>query len=123
MSQGSFIKEHSFEARKDEADRIMKKFPDRVPVIIEKTKESNVPDIDKKKYLVPNDLTIGNFLYVVRKRIKLPPEVALFLFIDKYLPPTSSLVSAVYDKHRNSDGFLYMVYATENTFGSLKNEL
>lgn len=45
--------------------------------------------IDKKKYLVPADLTVGQFVYVIRKRIKLSPEKAIFIFVNEILPPTA----------------------------------
>ena len=58
--------------RQDESSRIKNKYPDRVPVIVEKKDENpDIPDIDKKKFLVPTDLTVGQFIYVVRKRINL----------------------------------------------------
>lgn len=41
----------------------------------------------QKKYLVPADLTVGQFHYVIRKRIKLAPEKALFLFCSNSIPP------------------------------------
>jgi hypothetical protein len=75
------------EKRKSEAERIRAKYPDRVPVICEKADRSDIPDIDKKKYLVPADLTVGQFHYVIRKRIKLAPEKALFLFCSNSIPP------------------------------------
>ena len=75
------------EKRKSEAERIRQKYPDRVPVICEKADRSDIPDIDKKKYLVPADLTVGQFHYVIRKRIKLAPEKALFLFCSNSIPP------------------------------------
>ena len=40
------------------------------------------------RYLVPADLTVGQFVYVVRKRIKLSPEKAIFIFVKNILPPT-----------------------------------
>ena len=40
------------------------------------------------RYLVPSDLSVGQFVYVIRKRIKLPPEKAVFLFVNNALPPT-----------------------------------
>jgi GABA(A) receptor-associated protein len=40
------------------------------------------------RYLVPADLTVGQFIYVVRKRIKLSPEKAIFVFVKDTLPPT-----------------------------------
>lgn len=77
------------EKRKAEAERIRQKYPDRIPVICEKVEKSDIPTIDKKKYLVPADLTVGQFVYVIRKRIKLSPEKAIFIFVNEILPPTA----------------------------------
>merc|ERR1712045_363034 len=93
----SFKEEHTVDKRKSEAERIRAKYPDRVPVICEKSVRSDIPDIDKKKYLVPADLTVGQFQYVIRKRIKLAPEKALFVFCANSIPPTASLMSTVYE--------------------------
>jgi GABA(A) receptor-associated protein len=45
------------EKRKAEAEKIRKKYDDRIPVIVERAKNADIADIDKKKYLVPGDLT------------------------------------------------------------------
>ncbi|KAG6477051.1 hypothetical protein ZIOFF_066301 [Zingiber officinale] len=108
----------AIEWRQAEAVRIREKYPDRIPVIVEKADRSDIADIDKKKYLVPADLTVGQFVYVVRKRIKLSAEKAIFIFVKNTLPPTASMISAVYEEHKDEDGFLYMTYSGENTFGS-----
>ena len=42
------------------------------------------------RYLVPADLTVGQFVYVIRKRIKLSPEKAIFIFVNNVLPPTGA---------------------------------
>lgn len=89
-------------------------------MICEKAEKSDIPTIDKKKYLVPADLTVGQFVYVIRKRIKLAPEKAIFIFVDDILPPTAALMSSIYDEHKDEDGFLYVLYASENTFGDLE---
>jgi len=115
--KSDFKNTHSFDKRKNEAQRIRAKYPDRIPVIAEKASESDVPDIDKKKYLVPSDLTIGQFVYVIRKRIKLKPEKAIFIFVNNTLPPTSALMSQIYKEHQDQDGFLYVTYSGESTFG------
>ncbi|KAF3453451.1 hypothetical protein FNV43_RR03891 [Rhamnella rubrinervis] len=112
--------------RQAEAARIREKYPDRIPVIVEKAERSDIPDIDKKKYLVPADLTVGQFVYVVRKRIKLSAEKAIFIFVKNILPPTvriiditaAAMMSAIYEENKDEDGFLYMTYSGENTFGS-----
>lgn len=44
------------------------------------------------RYLVPADLTVGQFVYVIRKRIKLSAEKAIFIFVDNVLPPTGEWV-------------------------------
>jgi len=77
-------------------------------VICEKVEKSDIATIDKKKYLVPADLTVGQFVYVIRKRIKLSPEKAIFIFVDEVLPPTAALMSAIYEEHKDEDGFLYI---------------
>ena len=45
-----------------------RRYPDRIPVICEKDPRSDIPPVDKRKYLIPMDLTVGQFVYVIRKR-------------------------------------------------------
>ncbi|KAK4860661.1 hypothetical protein LT330_004392 [Penicillium expansum] len=119
--RSKFKDEHPFEKRKAEAERIRQKYADRIPVICEKVEKSDIATIDKKKYLVPADLTVGQFVYVIRKRIKLSPEKAIFIFVDEVLPPTAALMSSIYEEHKDEDGFLYITYSGENTFGDLES--
>jgi len=86
-------------------------------VICEKDPRSDIPPVDKRKYLIPMDLTVGQFVYVIRKRISIPPEKAIFIFVNNTLPPTAALMSTVYEQHKDEDGFMYMAYGGENTFG------
>lgn len=53
---------------------------------------------------------MGQFVYVIRKRIKLAPEKAIFIFVSDVLPATSAMMSAIYDEHKDEDGFLYVRY-------------
>lgn len=76
-------------------------------VICEKVEKSDIATIDKKKYLVPADLTVGQFVYVIRKRIKLSPEKAIFIFVDEVLPPTAALMSSIYEEHKDEDGYVF----------------
>eukprot|EP00741_Cyanophora_paradoxa_P018991 tig00021108_g18334.t1 len=115
----AFKQEHPLEKRKEESRRIREKYADRIPVIVERSEagKTDVPDIDKKKYLVPADLTVGQFVYVIRKRIKLSEKAAIFIFCNGTIPPTAALMSTVYDEQKDEDGFLYITYSGENTFG------
>mmetsp|Transcript_30314 Transcript_30314/g.69964 ORF Transcript_30314/g.69964 Transcript_30314/m.69964 type:complete len:122 (+) Transcript_30314:92-457(+) len=116
--KSKFKEEHAFDKRKQEAQRMREKYPDRIPVIVEKAAGSDILDIDKKKYLVPTDLTVGQFVHVIRKRIKLTSEKAIFIFVNNVLPPTAAVMSTLYEEQKDEDGFLYITYNGENTFGS-----
>jgi len=114
-----FKNQHSLKDRIEESARIMQKYPERIPVICERASHtsSDCPIIDKNKYLVNIDLTIGQFIYVIRKRMQLPPEKALFLFINGFIPSSSHHLGDVYYLYKDQDGFLYILYSYENTFG------
>lgn len=97
---------------------IKAKYPDRIPVIVDiDTKSKDIPPLDKCKFLLPNDLTWGQFLYVIRKRIKLKPEKSIFMFINNTLPNTAQLVQDTYKQLYNCDGIMKVVVSSENTFG------
>ena len=113
----SFKTKNSFEQRKLDFQRVHEKYPTRIPVIIEKNPNSKITEIDKIKFLVPNDQTVGQFIYIIRKRIKLNPNEAIFIFVNNILPRTSDLLQTIYDEHKDTDGFLYLIYSGENTFG------
>lgn len=112
-----FKSKHTFDERKNESSRVLSKYPDRVPIILQKTRKSKLDIIDKEKYLVPVDLTCGQFIYVIRKRLKLPSEKAIFIFVDGSIPCTNNSLSLVYHNSRDLDGFLYIEYSEENVFG------
>ena len=84
----------------------------------ERYANSDAPEITKSKYLVPCDLTVGQFMFVIRKRLALKPDKGLFLMSEsgKMLPSSHSM-SHVYESNKDIDGFMYFVYTTESTFG------
>ncbi len=113
-----FKKEFSFEKRKEESNRVITKFDNRIPLIIQRSNYcQNISKIDKRKYLVPYNLSLGQIIYVIRKRIKLDSSSALFIFINNKLLPTSSLIYNIYNEYKDEDGFLYIYYSSEETFG------
>eukprot|EP00056_Hartaetosiga_gracilis_P014113 m.239763 g.239763 ORF g.239763 m.239763 type:complete len:134 (+) comp14025_c0_seq1:145-546(+) len=122
----SFKETHTFEVRKEQADKIRKKYANRIPVVAEKYKKSNLPEIEKKKYLLPEDLTVAQFQYVIRKRVKLDPQQTLFTYVvsektgkpSPILPSTTSTMAKIHEEHRDPDGFLYIIYTEEDVFGA-----
>ena len=107
----------SLEERKIESKKIREKYPDRIPVIVEKNENSDIKEIDKNKYLVPSDLSFSQFVYIIRKRIQLHKSQSLFLFVNNKLVPSNKSVTEIYDSDKDEDGFLYVIYNNENTFG------
>jgi GABA(A) receptor-associated protein len=103
--------------RLTESKKIIDKYPNRVPIIVTKNNKCKLKNIDKNKYLVPNEMTIGHFVYTIRKRLQLEPQLALFFFINNKVVATSSIMLEIYNNDKNEDGFLYITYQDENTFG------
>ena len=98
---------------------ILEKYPDRVPLIIlpSKNDRDSYP-IDKTKYITPRDLTLLQLQQIIRKRVKFPAEKALFMFIKNKIYPVSAMVGTIYDTNKDPDGFLYVTYCQESTFGA-----
>ena len=119
LPKKTFKERHSFEKRSEESYRIMVKYPNRIPIICEKWgNDPDMPEIDRKKYLVPNDLHVNQFLYIIRTRMKLRPEKSLYIFVNgTVIPHTGSCISEYYYRYKDEDGFLYISYSGENTFG------
>ena len=115
-----YTEKYTLAELKTESARIIGRFPDRVPVIVEKDPNSDIEDIDKNKYLVPKDLLWGQFITVIRKKIKLNPEKGLFIYAGNVmLNSTESTIGQVYEQHRDENGFLCVLYAGESVFGGL----
>jgi GABA(A) receptor-associated protein len=113
-----FKKTFSFNDRHDDACRVLTKYPDRIPIICEKNATNNdIAQIDKIKYLVPMDMTCGQFMFTIRKRLKLPPEKAIFILVNGVIPPVSESMYNIYNAHKSPDKFLYITYVSENVFG------
>jgi GABA(A) receptor-associated protein len=104
--------------RQGESQKIREKYPDRIPIICEKAPNSKLKEVDKTKYLVPYDLTAANFSFIIRKRLELSKEAALFLLVaGKYSITGDTSISEIYEKHKDEDGFLYIAYTSELTWG------
>ena len=97
---------------------ILEKYPDRVPLIIQPSKtDRDAYPIDKSKYITPRDLTLLQLQQIIRKRIHFPAEKAMFMFINNKIFPITSVIGPVYDANKDTDGFLYVTYCQESTFG------
>lgn len=120
-----FKQRRSFETRKSEVESIRRKFPAKIPVVVERyQREANLPVIDKTKFLVPQELTIMNFAIIIKNRLRVPSSRAFYFVVNNQsLASTSKTIAEIYKEHRDEDGFLYMTYASQEMFGSLVKDL
>jgi GABA(A) receptor-associated protein len=95
------------------AKKIREKYPGRIPVLI---KDTCKLELSKKKYIVPGDITVCQFLHFLRKYIKkIKSDEALFIFINDKMPIMSSLMSDT--DYTSKDDFVYVDLRLESTFG------
>ena len=117
----SFAESTPFEKRKKEAHNIIEKFNgERIPVIVERAKSSSktLALLDKKKYLVPSTMTFGQFVLIIRKRIKLAPSQAIFLTVNNVQPPATVTMGQLHKEHKDESGFISCLYSNESTYGN-----
>ncbi len=123
----SFSTKFTLEQRLHESGRIRTKYPNRIPCIIQRaaTSKKTVPDLNKHKFLVPRELQMSAVMQIVRKRMdgRLKPEESLYMFVrhpegkKTIIVPITSSLSTIDDKYKHSDGFVYIDFAGESTFG------
>jgi len=106
--------------RKTMGDLIRRQYPDRIPIIIDRSRD--IPKLDKYKYLVPDNITIPEFLHVLRKRLHLSAEKALFVVIkheNGYMsyPTGTESLRDIYFTSKGEDHFLRVLIQSESTFG------
>jgi GABA(A) receptor-associated protein len=147
----------TFEENKYYSNRLTHKYPDRIPVIIEKNEHIV---LENYKYLLPKNITISQFMSIIRTKMNIASKQALFTFVKSYssskesysslkesynsqkesynsqkesynsqkesynsqkesyiLVPMSETIENIYNVHKNRDGFLYIKFGIENTFG------
>ncbi len=112
------FKKNPLASRINEINRIKIAHPDRCAIFIGKlNSDTLLPDITKHKYLVPYDFTMAQFMSTIRRYIKVSAETAIFLFINNMVTTNHSSIGKLYEEYKSEDGFLYITYAGENTFG------
>ena len=112
----------SLQERINRSEALREKYPHCVPVILSKNKNDKIlQDNIHSKYLVPKNVQISYLLISIQKKLKLDSNKALFLFVQKdnnsFLVSSSMNIHELYNTYSSNDGFIYLIYTTENTFG------
>nr|XP_005539719.2 microtubule-associated proteins 1A/1B light chain 3C [Macaca fascicularis] len=118
-----FKQRKSLAIRQEEVAGIRAKFPNKIPVVVERyPRETFLPLLDKTKFLVPQELTMTQFLSIIRSRMVLRASEAFYLLVNnKSLVSTSVTMAEIYRDYKDEDGFVYMTYASQETFGCLES--
>ena len=112
----NFKRTYTLEDRIKESNRVLDYYPDRVPIILDL--QGDLLLIGRKtKYLIPDDITIAQFIFIFRKKIELTPEESIFIFINNTIPRTNEIMKNIYKTNKDEDGFLYVQISKENVFG------
>jgi GABA(A) receptor-associated protein len=109
------FRKQDLEERVTISNKIILKYPDRIPIIVDSKKDIN---LNKNKYIVSHDLTVGQFMFILKKRILLEANKSVFLLCNNLLIPNTELIRNLYYNRKDIDGFLYLIIVLENTFGN-----
>jgi GABA(A) receptor-associated protein len=128
------MEDKTFEQKKYYSNNLLYKYPDRIPLIIEKNE--NII-LENYKYLLPKNINMSQFISIIRTKMNIASKQALFTFVkssstesynsskesynsstESYvLIPMNESIENIYNIHKNEDGFLYIKFGIENTFG------
>ncbi|KAB0393306.1 hypothetical protein E2I00_018391, partial [Balaenoptera physalus] len=82
-------------------------------------REMLLPSLDKTKFLVTQELTMTQFLSVIRSRMVLGATEAFYLVVNNRSFGSMNVTMAeIYRDYKDEDGFVYMTY-TSQMFGCL----
>lgn len=97
-------------------NRALLRNPGFVPV--ELTFEKPDPDLRcSRRYLLRPDMSMGQFLSVLRARMILKPSQGVYLLVNKTLPPVTASMGDLYAEHKDEAGMLVCMLCKETTFG------
>lgn len=99
-----------------EVDLIKEKYPNHIPIVVRGRGDIK---LQKNKFLVGGEITLGQFLMILRRKIGvLKQSDAVFLFVNNSLPPSSMYLSSIYANQKDIDtNMLFITVSKENTFG------
>ena len=90
---------------------LVKKYPDKIPVICEKDPDcDDLEEVNKTKYIVNKDWNINQILFLLKEETNFSSEICLK--INDEIIDESEITENVYEKYKDKeDNFLYCFYS------------
>ena len=108
------FREKSLKDRIEISNLIKLKYKNRIPIIVDCDDKLI---LDKNKYIVPIDLSMTQFIYILKKKINIKENQAIFIICNNKLINISDNIEYIYNREKSADGFLYLIVSLENVFG------
>jgi hypothetical protein len=93
-------------------------YPEKYPIIV--ISEDPQLQLEKQKYMVVKTMTFGEFAAIIRARLTLAPDTALFYFVGKYkkcVHHSQSIGELAKEYANEDDKFLAIYFRGESAFG------
>ncbi|NXX76570.1 MLP3C protein, partial [Urocolius indicus] len=88
-------------------------------VIVERyEKEKTLPPLNRTKFLVAQNLPLSYFAVILRTRLCLSSSQTFYLLVNNREVSSMAIsMQELYQGSKDEDGFLYVTYASQETFG------
>ena len=107
--------------RIQQSSNLMSKNKDTIPIICEKDSNCKLKKLIKTKYLIKRETILANFSKIIREKLEIESYNALFFLAncnnEKHPLDLNKTFGEIYDKYKDEDGFLYLIYSNEEVWG------
>ena len=116
MTSLNFKAKFDYGKRCEASQNVKKQYPNRLPCIVEAYKK-NDPPTTKYKYLAPRDISLSKLMIEIRKNVVIDEGLSIIFMINNMIIPSTRTMEDIYNRYVDDDGFLYIIYTCESTFG------
>ncbi len=102
---------YTFNERINETNYLIKRYPNKIPVIVEKSDRLKIPDISKHKFLFNRNAKFGSIMAKIRKILDVNSSTTVYFSINSdIIPKTYHIMNDIYTKYKDQDQYLYLTY-------------